>query len=86
MVENWENGYDVVYAKRKKRDGETFFKLLTAKYFYKFLDFMSDVDIPKNTGDYRLMDRKVVDVFNSMGEKIVSLEEWFLGLVSTKLM
>lgn len=69
MVENWENGYDVVYAKRKKRDGETFFKLLTAKYFYKFLDFMSDVDIPKNTGDYRLMDRKVVDVFNSMGEK-----------------
>ncbi|MGL5648389.1 MAG: glycosyltransferase family 2 protein [Clostridium sp.] len=69
MVKNWEEGYDVVYAKRKKRDGESFFKLITAKYFYKFLDFMSDVDIPKNTGDYRLMDRKVVDVFNSMEEK-----------------
>ncbi|MGL4848921.1 MAG: glycosyltransferase family 2 protein [Clostridium sp.] len=69
MVKNWEAGFDVVYAKRKKRDGESFFKLITAKYFYKFLDFMSDVDIPKNTGDYRLMDRKVVDVFNSMEEK-----------------
>ncbi|MGL4913031.1 MAG: glycosyltransferase family 2 protein, partial [Romboutsia sp.] len=69
MVKNWEEGFEVVYAKRKKREGESFFKLITAKYFYKFLDFMSDVDIPKNTGDYRLMDRKVVDVFNGMEEK-----------------
>ncbi|AYE34183.1 glycosyltransferase family 2 protein [Clostridium septicum] len=69
MVDKWENGYEVVYAKRKKRKGETFFKLMTAKYFYKFLQIMSDVDIPRDTGDYRLMDRKVVDVFNSMTEK-----------------
>lgn len=69
MVDKWENGYEVVYAKRKKRKGETFFKLMTAKYFYKFLQVMSDVDIPRDTGDYRLMDRKVVDVFNSMPEK-----------------
>lgn len=69
MVDKWENGYEVVYAKRKKRKGETFFKLITAKYFYKFLQIMSDVDIPRDTGDYRLMDRKVVDVFNSMTEK-----------------
>ncbi|MBB6625609.1 glycosyltransferase family 2 protein [Clostridium gasigenes] len=69
MIDKWENGYEVVYAKRKKREGETFFKVLTAKYFYKILNVMSDIEIPKDTGDYRLMDRKAVDVFNSMPEK-----------------
>ncbi|MBU3109876.1 glycosyltransferase family 2 protein [Clostridium gasigenes] len=69
MIDKWENGYEVVYAKRKKREGETFFKVLTAKYFYKILNVMSDIVIPKDTGDYRLMDRKAVDVFNSMPEK-----------------
>ncbi|MBP1744592.1 MAG: glycosyl transferase family 2 [Firmicutes bacterium] len=69
MIEKWKSGYDVVYAKRKKRKGETWFKLVTAKYFYKFLAYMSDVDIPTDTGDFRLMSRNVVDVFKSMPER-----------------
>jgi dolichol-phosphate mannosyltransferase len=69
MVKLWENGYEVVYAKRMKRKGETWFKLITAKYFYKFLDSMSDVKIPQNTGDFRLIDKKVAEVFLSMPER-----------------
>ncbi|MEC5271322.1 glycosyltransferase family 2 protein [Caldifermentibacillus hisashii] len=69
LVNKWLQGYDVVYAKRKKRKGETWFKLVTAKYFYKFLNYMSDIDIPKDTGDFRLIDRKVADVFRQMTEK-----------------
>lgn len=68
MLKLWEEGADVVYAKRKAREGETFFKLLTAKAFYKFLAKMSDVDIPKDTGDFRLVDRKVIDAINEMPE------------------
>jgi glycosyltransferase involved in cell wall biosynthesis len=69
LVNKWLEGFDVVYAKRKKRKGETWFKLLTAKYFYKFLNYMSDIDIPKDTGDFRLIDRKVAAVFRKMTEK-----------------
>lgn len=69
MIALWKQGYEVVYAKRKKRKGETFFKLITAKYFYKFLNAMSDIDIPKDTGDFRLIDKSVAAVFNSMTEK-----------------
>lgn len=69
MVKLWEKGYDVVYGKRKKRSGETIFKLITAKYFYKFLNYMSDIDIPKDTGDFRLIDRKVAEVFKQMPER-----------------
>lgn len=69
MVVLWKQGYEVVYGKRKKRKGETFFKLITAKYFYKFLNAMSDIDIPKDTGDFRLIDRKVADAFIAMPER-----------------
>jgi polyisoprenyl-phosphate glycosyltransferase len=69
MIEKWKQGYDVVYAKRKKRKGETFFKLFTAKCFYRFLAYMSDVEIPTDTGDFRLIDRKIVDAFKSMPER-----------------
>ncbi|NMH71701.1 glycosyltransferase family 2 protein [Bacillus sp. RO2] len=69
LVEKWREGYEVVYAKRKKRAGETKFKLLTAKYFYKFLNYMADIEIPKDTGDFRLIDRKVADVFTQMTER-----------------
>lgn len=68
MVKLWEEGNEVVYGKRKTREGESIFKLLTAKMFYKTLNALSDVDIPKDTGDFRLVDRKVVDVLNSMPE------------------
>lgn len=69
LVNKWLEGFDVVYAKRKKRKGETWFKLATAKYFYKFLNYMSDIYIPKDTGDFRLIDKKVADVFRQMSER-----------------
>lgn len=78
MLEKWEEGYEVVYGKRRKREGETVFKLITAKYFYKFLNYMSDVDIPKDTGDFRLIDRKIAYIFNKMSEK----NRFIRGLIS----
>jgi dolichol-phosphate mannosyltransferase len=69
MVNKWQEGYEVVYAKRRKRDGETWFKLITAKYFYKFLASMSDIEIPKDTGDFRLIDRTVVEALKNMPER-----------------
>jgi len=68
MVKIWKEGNDVVYAVRKKRKGESAFKVLSAKMFYKILYSLSDVEIPKDTGDFRLVDRKVVDVINSLPE------------------
>ena len=68
MLKYWENGYDVIYGKRKKREGESAFKLLTAKVFYETLNKLSDVEIPKDTGDFRLVDKKVVDVVNNLPE------------------
>ncbi len=61
LVKKWHAGFDVVYAQRNKRSGETFVKRLVSNAGYRFLDRWSDVDIPRNTGDFRLMDRKVVD-------------------------
>ncbi|MDA7834664.1 glycosyltransferase family 2 protein [Methylophilaceae bacterium] len=69
MIEKWKEGYRVVYGQRKNRQGESRFKLFTAKYFYKTLTYLSDIHIPEDTGDFRLMDRKVVDVIKSMPEK-----------------
>ena len=68
MLKYWEDGYEVIYGKRKTREGESAFKLLTAKAFYSTLNKLSDVEIPKDTGDFRLVDRKVVDVINSLPE------------------
>lgn len=68
MLELWEDGNEVIYGKRKKRKGESAFKLVTAKMFYKTLNALSDVEIPKDTGDFRLVDRKVVDTINSLPE------------------
>jgi len=68
MIKLWEEGNEVVYGKRKARDGESIFKLLTAKMFYKTLNALSDVDIPKDTGDFRLVDRKVVNQMNNLPE------------------
>ena len=68
MLKLWEDGNDVIYGKRKSRAGESKFKLLTASMFYKTLNALSDVEIPKDTGDFRLVDRKVVEVINSLPE------------------
>ena len=68
MLKLWEEGNDIIYGKRKLRKGESKFKLLTASMFYKTLNALSDVEIPKNTGDFRLVDKNVVDVINLLPE------------------
>lgn len=68
MVKKWEEGYDVIFGKRKERAGESAFKLITAKYFYRFINRLSDVDIPLDTGDFRLMDRNALNQFLRMRE------------------
>ena len=78
MVEKWKQGFDVVYAKRTKRKGETYFKKQTAAMFYRFLRAMTDIDIPLDTGDFRLLDRKVCNQMNSIQEK----NRFVRGLVS----
>lgn len=62
MIAKWREGYEVVYGKRSTREGETVFKKWSAKTFYRFLHRMSDVEIPTDVGDFRLIDRKVRDV------------------------
>ncbi len=68
MVKMWEEGADIVYGKRMKREGETFFKKFTAACYYRLLSFMSAYPIPLDTGDFRLIDRKVADCFLTMRE------------------
>lgn len=68
MIERWRAGYQVVYAVREERHGESWFKVMTAKIFYRLIYRITDVAIPLDTGDFRLMDRKVVDALNSMRE------------------
>ena len=69
MIEEWKKGFDVVYAKRKTRKGESKFKLVTAKYFYKILSNLADIEIPRDTGDFRLIDKKVIESFKEMPER-----------------
>lgn len=68
LVANWRDGYEVVYAVRRKRKGESFFKTFTASFFYRLINRITDISIPLDTGDFRLMDRRVVDVLNKMRE------------------
>lgn len=68
FVKQWEAGYDVVYAKRMKRDGETFIKKATAALFYRLMQKISRVEIPRDTGDCRLMARRVVDALKQLRE------------------
>ena len=69
MIARWREGYEVVYAVRSEREGESWFKLFTASLFYRLIYRITDVDIPMDSGDFRLLDRKVVKVMNSMREK-----------------
>ncbi len=78
MVERWRDGYHVVYGMRTDRPGETRFKLFTAKLFYRLLNKLSDVEIPLDVGDFRLMDRRVVEVMRSMPER----DRYLRGMVS----
>ena len=78
MIEKWREGYDVVYGKRASRKGETFFKKFTAKVFYRFLRSMTDVDIPVDTGDFRLIDRKVCEALKLVNER----NRYIRGIIS----
>lgn len=69
MIAKWHEGYDVVYAIRAEREGESWFKLFTASLFYRIIYRITDVNIPLDTGDFRLLDRQVVDVLNQMRER-----------------
>ena len=78
MLASWRGGYDVVYGKRRKRSGETWFKKLTAETFYRVLKAVTSIDIPVDTGDFRLMDRRVVNVLKQMNEQ----DPYVRGMVS----
>jgi polyisoprenyl-phosphate glycosyltransferase len=69
LIAKWREGYEVVYAVRAEREGETWFKKTTAALFYRIVRRITDVKIPVDTGDFRLMDRKVVDVLKTMKER-----------------
>jgi dolichol-phosphate mannosyltransferase len=68
MVAKWREGFDVVYGKRRSREGETFLKLLTAKWFYRIFAAMIPIDVPLDTGDFRLMSRRVVIALRELQE------------------
>ncbi len=79
MIEQWKQGFDVVYAQRTQRRRESWLKRLTAYGFYRILKQLADVDIPTDTGDFCLLDRQVVDVLNAMPERnryIRGLRSW----------
>ncbi|MCE4050178.1 glycosyltransferase family 2 protein [Bacillus sp. Au-Bac7] len=78
MIQKWKEGYDVVYAKRTARKGETFFKKQTASAFYRTLRAMTEIEIPIDTGDFRLIDRKVCNQMKNIHEK----NRFVRGLVS----
>ncbi|HBV77250.1 MULTISPECIES: glycosyltransferase family 2 protein [Vibrio] len=78
MIVKWEDGFDVVYGTRSTRQGESKFKLASAKCFYRTLNYLSEVPIPLDTGDFRLMDRQVVDHLVAMPEK----SRFIRGMVS----
>ncbi|HSQ17639.1 MAG TPA: glycosyltransferase family 2 protein [Anaerolineales bacterium] len=69
MIAKWREGYEVVYAVRSEREGETWFKLFTASLFYRVIYRITDVNIPMDTGDFRLLDHKVVAVMRQMRER-----------------
>lgn len=78
MIRKWREGFEVVYATRMSRPGETPFKIWSASFYYKLLDSLSDTKIPRNTGDFRLMDKKVVEAFRRMPEK----NKFIRGMIS----
>ena len=87
LVEKWKEGYQVVYAQRTQRRQENWFKRFPAYVFYRLLRRLADVEIPLDTGDFCLMDRRVVDVLNAMPERnryIRGLRSW-VGLPQTSI-
>ncbi len=77
MVKHWEEGYDDVYARRRKRDGESFLKRFTSKMYYKVLQKITRVEIQKDTGNYRLIDRRCINALKQMRESERCLKSMF---------
>jgi glycosyltransferase involved in cell wall biosynthesis len=69
LIAKWQEGFQVAYAVRRKREGESWFKLTTASFFYRIIYRITDVKIPLDTGDFRLLDRQVVDAMSGMRER-----------------
>ena len=69
LYNKWKEGYEVVYAKRRSREGENFLKKYTAKFFYRLLQRITSINIPVDTGDFRIIDRKIVEVLKNMPEQ-----------------
>lgn len=69
FIEEWQAGYDVVYGQRSERRGESAMKQLTARWFYRLLNVLSDVEIPRDVGDFRLLSRRAVDALTSLPER-----------------
>lgn len=69
LIGKWREGYEIVYAVRTEREGETWFKKTTAALFYRLINRITDVEIPLNTGDFRLMDRQAIDALAQMRER-----------------
>jgi glycosyltransferase involved in cell wall biosynthesis len=69
MVAKWREGFDVVYATRARRDGESLLRRVSARYFYRIFDRITDIPIPPDTGDFRLLDRRVVDILVRLPER-----------------
>lgn len=87
MIQKWQEGYDIVYATRESRQGETWFKRFTANIFYILLDKITKVHIPKNTGDFRLLDRQVVEAIKRLPERTRFMKGIFawVGFKSTSI-
>jgi len=78
MIARWREGYEVVYGTRRRREGETAFKTKTAEWFYRLINRISEIPIPLDTGDFRLLDRKAVDALTAMPER----DRFVRGMVS----
>ena len=78
MLEKWEEGFEVIHGRRKKRKGESIFKRATASIYYKFLAKITKVPVPRNTGDFKLYDRKALNAIIAMPER----DKYLRGLAS----
>lgn len=85
MIQKWKEGYDVVHGKRRKREGETVFKKATAFFYYRFMRKITNMEMPKDVGDFKLYDRKVVDAILSMGEhdRLLRAQTTWVGFKQT---
>lgn len=79
MIQEWRNGFDVVNMRRKSREGESAFKKLTAHLFYRTINRLSDVPIPRDVGDFRLVSRRAADALRSMPERCRFMKGLYAG-------